>query len=313
MGMVYDLDLPANEQSVLLALADHADHYGNNCFPSNGLVAWKIGMSDDSVIRIKKKLIAKNILIPVRSSAGEPKRYRIAIENGTKKEPYHLPQDAVPPGTGVPQIAGGVPQSYAGGGTAKLCGTNHQEPSIEPSVPSPVSESGNPGPEAQEKPKSYHQLFIEAYCTTYEAKRGEPYPFSLDAGRNAKAAQKMAQSLVPLEKVVRVLEAALDHADGFHCKNAVPLYRFVENYTGITNELNGLLKSKQIKNPPNRPPSTWELKTRIETLESAKARLLDKYGTSDRIPAGKEQDYWREVIRSIKATREELEKACLRK
>ena len=56
MGQVWNLDLPQNEQSVLLALADHADHNGGNVFPSNGLVAWKIGVSEDTVRRAKKKL-----------------------------------------------------------------------------------------------------------------------------------------------------------------------------------------------------------------------------------------------------------------
>ena len=88
MGQVWDLDLPHNEQSILLAMADHADHEGNNVYPSNGLVAWKTGLSKDTVRRSKKKLESLKILVLVRATPGQTKLYRIDISAGPVKTPF---------------------------------------------------------------------------------------------------------------------------------------------------------------------------------------------------------------------------------
>ena len=62
-GWVWDTNLPQNEKYVLLAYADHADHEGNNIFPSVELIARKTGYSHRSVQRIVKKLVEKNYML----------------------------------------------------------------------------------------------------------------------------------------------------------------------------------------------------------------------------------------------------------
>lgn len=87
MGKVWDLDLPHNQLLVLLALADHADHEGNNVFPSLGLVAWKTGYSEQQVRRVLRSLEKVGILQAVERKPGKVTRYRIILEAGTQKLP----------------------------------------------------------------------------------------------------------------------------------------------------------------------------------------------------------------------------------
>ena len=70
MGQVWDLDLPHHEQSVLLALADHADHMGRNAHPGVELLAWKTGYSERQVQRILHALEAHRIIVRSGNTAG---------------------------------------------------------------------------------------------------------------------------------------------------------------------------------------------------------------------------------------------------
>ncbi|MBN1348399.1 helix-turn-helix domain-containing protein [candidate division KSB1 bacterium] len=63
MGLVWESDLPAAQKLVLLSYADHADHDGNNVFPSIGLIAWKTGYSERQIQRITRDLESRKILI----------------------------------------------------------------------------------------------------------------------------------------------------------------------------------------------------------------------------------------------------------
>ena len=63
MGLVWDLELPQSEKFVLLAYADHADHNGDNMFPSVALVAKKTGYSERSVQRTTRSLEEKGFLV----------------------------------------------------------------------------------------------------------------------------------------------------------------------------------------------------------------------------------------------------------
>jgi len=82
MGWVWDQDLPQNEKFVLLAHADHADHDGNNVFPSVDLVARKTGYSSRSVQRIVKRLVEKGYLIPVGVGPNATNKYKIPVPVG---------------------------------------------------------------------------------------------------------------------------------------------------------------------------------------------------------------------------------------
>lgn len=93
MGSVWELDLTAPKLIVLLALADHADHNGNNVYPSVRLIAWKTGYSSRQVQRIMKALIADGILQVVKVTSGSTTKYRIDVDAGSRKKPFNLRQD----------------------------------------------------------------------------------------------------------------------------------------------------------------------------------------------------------------------------
>jgi hypothetical protein len=85
VGLVWDADLPRTEKYVLLALADHADHDGENIFPSNDRIAWKTGYKVDQIIVAIKRLKARKILVLVRAAS----RYST---NCYRMDPSKLPQ-----------------------------------------------------------------------------------------------------------------------------------------------------------------------------------------------------------------------------
>lgn len=84
MGQVWDLDLPAPKLLVLLALADHADHNGNNVYPSIELVAWKTGYSETQTRRIIKGLV-KDGLLKASPRPGKTTMYSMRLAKGKKK------------------------------------------------------------------------------------------------------------------------------------------------------------------------------------------------------------------------------------
>ena len=87
-GQVWGLDLPHAEMLVLQALADHADHEGNNIYPSLGLIAWKAGYTDRQVRRIVHTLENKGILIAVEVRDGMATKYRLDLSKAPKKSAY---------------------------------------------------------------------------------------------------------------------------------------------------------------------------------------------------------------------------------
>ncbi len=91
MGMVWDYDLDHAQQLILLAMADHADHEGNNIYPSIGRLAWKTGYSSRQVQRIINQLIEIHA-IECQTKRGtktnNPHHYRITLENVPKKKPF---------------------------------------------------------------------------------------------------------------------------------------------------------------------------------------------------------------------------------
>lgn len=88
MGIVWEADLPQREKFVLLAYADHADHEGNNVFPSIGLIAWKTGYDSRTIQRITKKLVEDGYLVSQGQSQLSTNRYSIAINNLPILPPY---------------------------------------------------------------------------------------------------------------------------------------------------------------------------------------------------------------------------------
>lgn len=66
MGLVWDLEpsvIDHEEKFILLAYADHADHNGENMYPSVALICRKTGYSERSVQGITRSLIDKGFLV----------------------------------------------------------------------------------------------------------------------------------------------------------------------------------------------------------------------------------------------------------
>jgi hypothetical protein len=87
MGQVWDLDLPHNKLIVLLAMTDHADHEGNNIFPSMELIAWKTGYSERQVRRIIQSLEKDKLLVKT-SRPGYTNMYAVNLSAGKQKAPF---------------------------------------------------------------------------------------------------------------------------------------------------------------------------------------------------------------------------------
>lgn len=89
MAIVWESDLPQREKFVLLAYADHADHQGNNVFPSVGLIAWKTGYSPRSIQRITQTLVDNQYMIPEGiNEKYNTNAYRIDLESLPRLSPY---------------------------------------------------------------------------------------------------------------------------------------------------------------------------------------------------------------------------------
>lgn len=85
---VWEKELPRDQQTVLLALAYHADDDGNNVFPSNELIAWRTDYSERQVQRIKRDLEASGILIVTApANRHKPTTYRIDMSRTACKPP----------------------------------------------------------------------------------------------------------------------------------------------------------------------------------------------------------------------------------
>jgi hypothetical protein len=113
MGIVWEADLSQREKFVLLAYADHADHEGNNVYPSIGLIAWKTGYEPRSIQRITKKLIERGILIPAGTSQYHTNRYKIYIDAIPRLSPY-IRGDSLSPARYGGDILSGVNEGEGG-------------------------------------------------------------------------------------------------------------------------------------------------------------------------------------------------------
>jgi hypothetical protein len=111
-GMVWELDLKNAKQLVLLAMADHADHDGENIWPSLNKIAWKTGYTERHVRRTVGELVKDGILVPVEIRAGKSTVYKIDFDVAPRKTPLKKEKTGqengsnVTPDTGVtPDIA----------------------------------------------------------------------------------------------------------------------------------------------------------------------------------------------------------------
>jgi hypothetical protein len=91
MAQVWELDIDHSDLIVLLAMADHADDDGQNCYPSVGYLAWKSGYSDRQIRRVLRTLEFTGIITRVaheEGGRGYATEYRIDPAKGDKKSAF---------------------------------------------------------------------------------------------------------------------------------------------------------------------------------------------------------------------------------
>ena len=83
-GKVWDMRLGSGPlKTVLLAYADHADHEGNNMFPSIELIVYKTEYSEATVHRCVKKLIEDGLLIPDGRGPHNTNKFSLGCQSDT--------------------------------------------------------------------------------------------------------------------------------------------------------------------------------------------------------------------------------------
>lgn len=91
MNQVWELELPHEKQNILLALADHANDDGVNCFPGVDYLAWKCGYDRRSIQRILRQLEDDELIAPVayaEGGRGRATEFKIDITKAKKKIPF---------------------------------------------------------------------------------------------------------------------------------------------------------------------------------------------------------------------------------
>lgn len=216
MSLVWELDLPPNKRLVLLAYADHADDDGDRVYPSLARIAHKTGYSVDQVRRLSQELVREGLMVLVEqgSGRGRPNRYRLALEKGSKLQPFS------------PDRKGGNLQGKEGekGGTAGLKNlapvppkpSDIPEPSDrEPSSPSgsnePSGASDEAAPGLEELKKKYKKEAVSQFAERIhdtaagysESQKGR---FARDAGRFL----EKADSTDDLEERMCIVDEVID-------------------------------------------------------------------------------------------------------
>ena len=96
MAWVWDQDLPTSQKMLLLAIADHADDDGDNAWPSKARLAKKVGLSENRIRQMLRRLEADGWITTDRQQGGthrtpsdrRPNLYRVVMdERGLTHEP----------------------------------------------------------------------------------------------------------------------------------------------------------------------------------------------------------------------------------
>lgn len=81
IGLLWECDLPQNEKFVAIAYADHADHDGNNIYPSYALLEKKTGYKKRQLQRITSSLESKGVLIDDGEGPYGTNKWRMDVPN----------------------------------------------------------------------------------------------------------------------------------------------------------------------------------------------------------------------------------------
>jgi hypothetical protein len=89
MSQVWELDLPATDKLILLGFADHANDDGI-CRPSFARIAWKCGISRETVKRTVRRLRELGILAKIAEAGGPgyPPAWQILTVKGVRLTPF---------------------------------------------------------------------------------------------------------------------------------------------------------------------------------------------------------------------------------
>lgn len=199
-GKVWELELDPMDKLVLLALADHADHEGNNVRPGNDLLCAKTGLSQQTISAKITKFIEAGLLTPSTTMFGRGKKREFSIEPdaGTRhqyfiekeerkvqgkrtfekreryKESVPLEEETYKQGVPLETERYKLAEEKVQADSEKVQADKilhdkeraRVEPSIEPSI-----EPSSPTPSAQRKPNPFYEAFAEHYQQAY----GCPY------------------------------------------------------------------------------------------------------------------------------------------
>lgn len=104
-GLTWETDLPPIEKFILLAMADHADHEGENVRPSVALICHKTGYSRSTVLKAQARLRDLGILevVEMRQAEGRPTLYNIDADSMPMLPPWR-PKKPGKPGPVTPSV-----------------------------------------------------------------------------------------------------------------------------------------------------------------------------------------------------------------
>ncbi len=142
MAQVWEYQFSHSEQSVMLALADHAHDDGTNVRPSIAYISWKTDYSERQAQRILRDLQTKGILRVVRhehGGRGFATEYDIHLEKGVKKSPFRKKGDTTREKGDIDDIKGDISDEKGDGAVSPQPSIeSSEEPSEEPGWVSPV-------------------------------------------------------------------------------------------------------------------------------------------------------------------------------
>jgi hypothetical protein len=124
MSDVWASDLPFEEKTLAVALADFADDEGEHIFPSVARLSWKVGRSERSTQRTLAKLRARGVLVAKNGLAGGwnvTVHYRLRADQLPPREPFRTPDSL----TGMSASKGDVAGEKGDHSGAKGCRVSH--------------------------------------------------------------------------------------------------------------------------------------------------------------------------------------------
>lgn len=106
------------------------------------------------------------------------------------------------------------------------------------------------GAAEEEVQKSKHKLFIDQWCTAYEAKFGSKYAFM--GGKDGSAVTKLLSFGFEIEHLMRIAKAAWENPPNtFFCKMAGSIPGFMSRINEIRAELNSIRGKSTKALPPH--------------------------------------------------------------